>query len=147
MPLLLVIVWLVLEILLTAPIADAIGGGMVLLWFLATIALGVIIMRLSGWRAIQRIQTAMAQNELPTRTLLDTLLLFAAGTLLILPGPISDAIGLVLLLPWLRAPASRAADAGVRRARPDLREPVIIEGEFEEVVVRERVDRRDPPGD
>lgn len=141
MPFILFILWLVFEILLSARIAEQIGGGFLLLWMLSSIAGGLIVIRMSGWKALQRIQAAMSRNELPARDMLNGLLLMLAGVLLILPGPISDAAGLILLLPFVRAPALRAADAAVRRTRPDLQEPVTIEGEFVEVRARHRINR------
>ena len=141
MPFVLFILWLVFEILLSTRIAGQIGGGFLLLWMLGSIAAGLIIIRVSGLQALQRIQAAMAREELPARDMLNGLLLILAGFLLILPGPISDTAGLLLLLPFVRAPALRAADATVRRARPDLREPVTIEGEFVELRSERRVDR------
>lgn len=143
MPFILFILWLVFEILLSARIAEQIGGGFLLLWMLASVAGGIIVIRLSGWQALQRMQAAMARNELPARDMLNGLLLMLAGVLLILPGPITDTAGLLLLLPFVRAPALRAADATVRRARPDLHEPVTIEGEFVELRGRGRIDRDD----
>lgn len=133
MPFIVVILWLVTEILLSARIGEEIGGGFLLLWMAASVAAGVIVIRVSGGQALQRIRAAMARNELPARDLLDGLLLLLAGTLLILPGPVSDTAGLVLLLPLARRPALRAADAAVRRRRPDLREATIIDGEFVEI--------------
>lgn len=133
MPLIVVILWIVAEILLSARIADAIGGGAVLLWMLGSIALGVIIIRRTGWQAVQDIQAAVAREEIPARTLLNALFHFMAGLLFILPGPMSDTIALLLMVPQIRAPALNAADAGVRRARPHFHEPTIIEGEFVEL--------------
>lgn len=140
MPFILFILWLVFEILLGARIAEQLGTSFLLLWMLSSIAVGIIVIRLSGWQALQRMQAAMARNELPASDMLNGLLLMLAGVLLILPGPISDVAGLILLLPFIRAPALRAADATVRRARPDLQEPVTIEGEFVEVRARDRID-------
>ena len=143
MPCIIFLLWLVFEILLSARIAEQIGSGFLLLWMLGSIAAGIIVIRISGWKALQRIQAAMARNELPARDMLNGLLLMLAGLLLILPGPITDTAGLLLLLPFVRAPALRAADATVRRTRPDLHEPVTIEGEFVEVRTHERIDRDD----
>lgn len=143
MPLIVVILWIVLEILLSARIADAIGGGAVLLWMLGSIALGVIIIRRTGWQAVQEIQAAMAREEIPARTMLNALFHFLAGMLFILPGPMSDSIALLLMIPWVRAPALNAADAGVRRARPYFHEPTIIEGEFVEISRDHQIDEDD----
>ena len=141
MPLVVFILWMVLEILLSARIADAIGGGGVLLWMLGSIALGVIIIRRTGFQVVQELQAALAREEIPARTLLNALFHFLAGMLLILPGPLSDSLAVLLLIPQIRAPALSAADAGVRRARPHFHEPTIIEGEFVEVRRDRSIDR------
>jgi len=146
MPLIVVILWIVLEVLLSARIADAIGGGAVLLWMLGSIALGVIIIRHTGWQAVQEIQAAMAREEIPARTMLNALFHFLAGMLFILPGPMSDSIALLLMIPWVRSPALNAADAGVRRARPHFNEPTIIEGEFVEIRRDHQIDEDDQNG-
>lgn len=149
MPFLVFLLWLAVETVLTLQLSAAFGAGPVLLWLLASIALGVVVIRRAGWRAVRDIQHALARNEAPARELMEALLRFLAGVLLMLPGPLSDLFGLVLLLPVVRRPAARSADARMRAARPDLREPVIIEGEFEDITPRDpdaepdRLPRRD----
>jgi UPF0716 protein FxsA len=52
------------------------------------------------WR---RLQAAVAEGRRPTREVLDGALVLLGGALLIVPGFIADAVGLVLLLPPTRA--------------------------------------------
>jgi UPF0716 protein FxsA len=78
----------ILEIYLATVVADQIGGGPVLLLLLAGVIVGAWLMRRS-WR--QRPRTS------------DSALLVLAGLLLVLPGFVSDAVGLLLLVPPVRA--------------------------------------------
>ncbi|NOY29824.1 MAG: FxsA family protein [Planctomycetes bacterium] len=69
---------------------------------LATGALGAVLARWQGWRALHRVQTEMRQGMLPTEALGDGALILVAGVLLITPGVLTDVLGLSLLVPPLR---------------------------------------------
>lgn len=78
----------ILEIYVGTLVADQIGAGPTLLLLLAGVVVGAFVMR-RAWR--RRPRTS------------DTALLVLAGALLLLPGFVSDALGLLLLLPPVRA--------------------------------------------
>lgn len=98
-------------LILILPIAELV----VLLWvgqsigWLKTLAL-VVLMAIVGTYEIRRqgsqIWTRMGEQldrgELPGNELLDGFLLFIAGILLLIPGLITDAVGLVLIIPPTR---------------------------------------------
>lgn len=69
---------------------------------LATGALGAVLARWQGWRALHRVQTEMRQGILPAEALGDGALILVAGVLLITPGVLTDVLGLSLLVPPLR---------------------------------------------
>ena len=54
----------------------------------------------SAWR---RIRNELATGKVPGAALIDGGLIFLAGVLLIIPGYVSDACGLLLLVPPVRA--------------------------------------------
>lgn len=76
----------------------------------------------------------MHRQELPALTLLDSLIVFIAGALLILPGFLSDGIALLLLFGGLRKRLARLAEQQLKTRYPDFSAPVVIEGEFHTVV-------------
>ena len=78
----------ILEIYVGTLVADQIGAGPTLLLLLAGVVVGAVVMR-RAWR--RRPRTS------------DTALLVLAGALLLLPGFVSDAFGVLLLLPPVRA--------------------------------------------
>jgi UPF0716 protein FxsA len=78
----------ILELYVGSLVVDAVGFGTATLLLLAAVVLGVIVMR-SAWRRRPR-------NS-------DSAILMAAGVLLLLPGYVSDVVGLLLLLPPVRA--------------------------------------------
>lgn len=125
--------------------------ALVLLAFLA----GVAVLRLQGIATAIEVQRAIARDELPARALFDAACRVLAGLLLMLPGFVSDAVALLLLLGPIRnglfrmiarhAAAHGRVDlhirtAGMRRGRRGT----VIEGEFEEVA---EPDGAEPGGD
>ena len=130
MPLLLLLAWTFLETLLLMRLGRSLGGGVLLLYLLGSVAAGVMVMRRHGLGALQQVRAAMARGEMPAAAMMEGLLGLAAGMLLILPGLLSDALALVLL--GLRRRLARQIDRRMAAARPDLRRPVVIEGEYRE---------------
>jgi len=68
---------------------------------LAAIA-GALLLRQQGLGVVERLRSNMNAGTIPGRTMFDTMLIGLAGLLLILPGFLSDAIALVLLVPAVR---------------------------------------------
>lgn len=68
---------------------------------------GVWMVKRQGLGAWQRLRADLDGGRVPAATMVDGLLVLAAGALLIVPGFVTDAVGLVLLVP--------AARGGVRR--------------------------------
>ena len=62
--------------------------------------LGVLVLRAAGLATALRARESLNRGELPAQTMLEGLMMALAGGLLILPGFISDVLGLVLLLPF-----------------------------------------------
>ncbi len=130
MPLLLLLAWTFLETLLLMRLGRSLGGGVLLLYLLGSAAAGVLVMRRHGLGALQQVRAAMSRGEMPASAMMEGLLGLAAGMLLILPGLLSDAMALLLLV--LRRRVARQIDRRMAAARPDLRRPVVIEGEYRE---------------
>jgi len=85
--------------------------GLVLL----TGALGAWFARLEGARVIQRWQEAMARQELPKDGVIDGLLIFIGGLLLITPGVLTDIAGLLMVMPPTRRVIARMVRAWFAR--------------------------------
>ena len=82
-------------------------GGWLTLWptlaiVLGTGFLGVFVLRQQGLRAMSDMQSAMRTMQNPLSPMANNALIMAAGILLILPGFLTDTIGLLLLIPPLR---------------------------------------------
>ncbi len=113
--------WLFSEIFVFGLVADAIGVGGAILATLLTSLLGVALLRRLGRTARDELK-AMLKGGTSVRLApgaLESGVLAAFGAvLLILPGFLSDCIGLAMLAPVLRRP---------KRAPPSAQKPEVIE--------------------
>lgn len=65
-------------------------------------AIGVWLIRRQGLRALRRIEANRSQGAAPSEGMMDAPLLIAAGFLFIVPGVLTDAFALFLLIPAVR---------------------------------------------
>lgn len=105
----------IVELYVIVQVAHALG-------VLDTLALLLVISVLGGWLAkreglgvLRRIQGQMASGQVPTNALVDGAILLVAGVLMLTPGFVTDAFGLVLLLPPTRAAVRRLLIGRFRR--------------------------------
>ena len=92
----------ILEFYLLVRVGTEVGALNVVLWCLATAFLGGWVVRNHGVSVLQRMQSQLLQGIQPQDSMLSAVLVFFAGVMLILPGFITDALGLLLLLPPVR---------------------------------------------
>jgi UPF0716 protein FxsA len=114
-------VWLVLEIWLLTVVAGATSGLVVLLLLLAGVLMGSAVVKRAGRRAFRNLNEALQRGGSPSRGGGNGLMMLG-GLLLILPGLISDALGLLLLVPPVQKAlgryTERALERGLRAASP-----------------------------
>jgi UPF0716 protein FxsA len=103
----LLILWPVAELLVAIGVAQLIGVLATVVLLLITMPLGFWLARRQGRSAWRRLSAAIAAGRPPGREVADGALVVAGGALLIVPGFITDALGLVLLLAPTRALARR----------------------------------------
>jgi UPF0716 protein FxsA len=97
------ILWPLAELFVAIQVAGAIGWLATLLLLVASIPVGIWAMRAEGREVWRRFAVAVDEGRAPTREVLDGALVLIGGCLMIIPGFITDAIGLLLLLPPTRA--------------------------------------------
>lgn len=128
------------EIALFVTIGGAIGLGWTLAIVIGSAAAGIAVIRDQNRRASIKLRQALSQSVDPLAPIAGTALAMIAGLLLIVPGFLTDAVGLMLLVPQVRAGilallARRSvrvhvAGAGFGRRGAWERDD-IIEGEYE----------------
>jgi UPF0716 protein FxsA len=108
------ILWPVAELAAAVAVASAIGVLLTVVLLLAAMPLGSLVLRAEGRAVMRRLAEALATPRAPAREVLDGALVLSAGTLLIVPGFITDALGLLLLAPPTRAIARRLIARNLR---------------------------------
>lgn len=104
----------IIEIAVFILVGQAIGLWPTLLGVLLTAIAGMVLIRVEGRNVLADIRTTMAQGRLPTRSVADALMIGMAGLLLLTPGYFTDLMGLILLLPPVRALIYRRLAGRVR---------------------------------
>jgi UPF0716 protein FxsA len=117
-------------------VGQAIGALWTILLLIADSVIGVRLLSWQGRNAWRRFQEALAAGRVPHAEILDGVMIVVGGTLLLTPGFITDAVGLLLLLPPTRALIRRALVRSLRRR-----------GAIARVVIRTSSARRSEPPD
>ncbi|WP_051966583.1 FxsA family membrane protein [Kitasatospora mediocidica] len=127
---LVVTVWLVLEIWLLVQVASLIGWFLVLALLVGGAALGGSLVKRAGLKAFRAATASFEQGAVPPSGAAETgtSLTVLAGLLLILPGFLSDVLGLTLLFPPTRALwrllGRRVAGSALRGSAPAAAAPL-----------------------
>jgi len=92
-----------LELWTIVAVAGWIGLGWTLLAMVGLSLLGLVLIRSEGLVVWRRANAEMAAGRVPTRSLVDGAMVLLGGCLLIIPGFLTGAVGLLLMLPPVRA--------------------------------------------
>ncbi|MGW4911415.1 FxsA family membrane protein [Streptomyces sp. NPDC004270] len=106
--------WLVLEIWLLTVVAGATGGMTVFLLLVAGFVAGAVVIKRAGRRAFQSLNEAIQRGGSPERGGGNGLMMLG-GLLLMIPGLVSDALGLLLLLPPVQKAVARLTERTLDR--------------------------------
>lgn len=123
------LIWKLVAVLVGVPLLDLAavllmshytGMCVTLATVVACGLLGAFLLRREGIRTWNSLRQEIARGQMPETPLLDAVLVLVSGILLVTPGPLTDAVGLILLLP----PVRQAVRLMVRRRV----EKMLIEG-------------------
>jgi UPF0716 protein FxsA len=91
------------ELFVIIKVGEALGVVTTLVLLVGMSVLGAALVKREGLGVLRRARQRMDAGGVPGRELVDGVLVLAAGALLLTPGFITDAVGLLLLLPPVRA--------------------------------------------
>ena len=111
-----VLLLLLLEIVVLIAVGNAIGPWWTVGLLVFFVVVGGVLVRRESSRTWRALRGAVETGRMPGRELADASLVLVGGLLMLLPGFISDVIGLLLILPFSRG-ASRRLLAAVLGAR------------------------------
>jgi UPF0716 family protein affecting phage T7 exclusion len=103
----------VLELYVLLRLGEAIGALYTMGILLVGAFAGVWLAKSEGLRVLRRWREAMEDGRVPEEGLTDGFLVLLGGGLLLLPGVVSDGLGVILLLPPMRRWIARRIRRGV----------------------------------
>jgi UPF0716 protein FxsA len=143
---LLLVLWPLVEIAVFLQVVDWIGVLNTLAVMVAISLCGAWVVKRQGVGTLARMRAELDDGRIPTGPMTDGGLLAAAGFLLLVPGFVTDVVGVALLVPpvraavrgWLRRRFTVRTARLTRRRGPDYLD-------VDEAQPRDRDDWRDPP--
>jgi UPF0716 protein FxsA len=112
------------EIYLLIKIGYYLGAFNTVLVVIVTGFLGAYLARHQGIRTMMRVRESLQRGELPADEMLDAVLIFIAGIVLLTPGFITDLAGIAILVPntrsWLKRWLRRKLDQWIAENRADI---------------------------
>jgi UPF0716 protein FxsA len=102
----------IVEIYVLIQVGQVIGPWWTILLLIADSMLGTWLIRREGRRAWRALRAALDSGRMPAAELADGALILIGGTLMLTPGFVTDAFGILLILPFTR-PIFRRLLAGV----------------------------------
>jgi UPF0716 protein FxsA len=103
------------EIYVLIQVGQVIGVWWTILLLIADSIYGGWLIRHEGGRAWQALTNALNSGQMPAKELADAALILVGGTLMLSPGFVTDAFGILLILPFTRPVARRLLTTVVAR--------------------------------
>ena len=104
-----------IEIYVLVQVGQVIGAGWTIALLLLDGLLGTWLIKHEGGRAWRALQEALASGRMPAAEIADGALILIGGTLMLAPGFVTDAFGVLLILPFTRPLFRRLLAAAVAR--------------------------------
>lgn len=108
------------EIAVFVEVGSEIGAVPTILLTVLTALAGTVMLRMQGLSLLTRMRAEMDRGEVPGADIVQGALIVVASFLLLVPGFVTDAVGIALFIPPLRALIARAV---VRNARVTVVRP------------------------
>ena len=83
-------------------IGSKIGSLSTLLGVFVTAIFGITLLKSQGLSVLRRIQADLAKGRAPVTSIADSISMVVGGALMLVPGYVTDGIGLLLFMPGIR---------------------------------------------
>jgi UPF0716 protein FxsA len=104
-----------IEIWVLIQVGQVIGPWWTILLLILDSLFGTWLIRREGSKAWRGLRVALESGRMPARELADGALILVGGTLMLTPGFVTDAFGILLILPFTRPVARRLLTQVVTR--------------------------------
>jgi UPF0716 protein FxsA len=122
------LLYALVEVAALVAVVSWLGLGWTLLLLMAGAVIGMWLVRREGARAALAMAEAAGAGRMAHAELTDGALIGFAGLLILVPGVVSDVLGLLLVLPPSRALAGRWLVRAAQRRSPVLRTTRLADG-------------------
>lgn len=109
------VAYVVVELLVAIWIASLVGWLLVIGLTIAGFVLGILVLSSAGTAAATALREASATGKAPEGSVADSATRFFAGVLIMIPGFVTDVVGLLLLIPPIGRLARRLGVLGLAR--------------------------------
>ena len=96
------LIWGWVEMTAFIYIGSEVGGLLTLLGVFVTAIFGITLLKRQGLSVLSRIQADLAKGRAPVTSIADSISMVVGGALMLIPGYVTDGIGLLLFLPRIR---------------------------------------------
>lgn len=93
-----------IELAILIKLGKAIGTWATVWTVIATAVVGASLARRQGMSVVMSIQNDLNAGRMPSQSLMDGLMIFVGGVVLLTPGLLTDAAGFLLIIPQTRKP-------------------------------------------
>ncbi|WP_420345890.1 FxsA family protein [Pelagibius sp.] len=118
-----------LEIAVFIEVGGALGVWPTIAATVATAVAGSLLLRAQGLATLLRARAQMDQGQVPAREMFEGICLVLAGALLLVPGFVTDALGLLLFIPPVREALRRVIAHRLAARHGQGRTRVFVDGE------------------
>ena len=125
--LLLILLVPIIEIYLFIKIGSQIGAFNTISLIFITAIVGIYYARYEGLNTLRAAFKQIVQNEIPIYEIVSGAALTFAALLMILPGFLTDGVGLLIIFPWTRKIILR------KISKKNYKKKNFIEGEYEDI--------------
>ena len=86
-------------------VSNVVGGLLTLLGVFLTAVIGITFLKKQGLSVLNRVRSDLAKGRAPVASIADSISLVIGGGLMLIPGYVTDGIGLLLFIPGFRTVA------------------------------------------
>lgn len=97
-----------LEIVVLLRVGSLIGPWWTILLMIVSAVVGAWLIKREGRRTLHALSDSLSRGRMPAREIADGILILVGGTLMLTPGFVTDAVGILVILPLTR-PLARGA--------------------------------------
>jgi UPF0716 protein FxsA len=97
-----------IEVYVLMSIGSLLGAELTIGIIILTAFAGSYLVRSQGVQTVQKLQARLAAGEAPGQEIVEGIMLLVCGVLLVTPGFVTDALGLLVLTPHIRGRLAKA---------------------------------------